>query len=154
MHRPFTIARAVDRETKSIVEGRLVDRDFIKGDHGVLSFIDETSLEFNTGIVDRDGVEIFTGDTLRKFAEPHSYFEVEFVIAEGAFFIKHTEHTVHHSNRYPDPSETLVDRTDIVFQRLTQRSASQFIIDGEKIELLADETWFEPDPQSLVADHD
>ena len=132
MNRPFTIARAVDLETKRIVEGRLVDRDFIRGDHGELSFVDEDNINFNTGIVDRDGVEIFTGDLLQHIADDkqHTRYEAEYLVDDGAFYIRHTETGTSYSHNYRAFSEELIrtDRTHIIHERLTANVAKQFRI--------------------------
>lgn len=132
MNRPFSIARAVELETKRIVEGRLVDRDFIKGDHGELSFVDEDTLNFNTGMVDTDGKEIFTGDILRHCSHDKqtTRYEVEYLVEEGAFFVKHTEIGTSYSHNYRAFSEELIrtDRTHVIHERLTATVAKQFRI--------------------------
>lgn len=131
--RPFTIARALvsDFESKTfgIVEGLLDHRyDAICGNDVGWVGIKPDTLTFNTCMTDLDGKEIFTGDTLRKYNEPYITVEVAYLVEEGAFFIMHTEIGVHYSNRYPDPTETRIDRTDVIYQRLTQRVADCYRI--------------------------
>ena len=133
MSRPFSIARAIvdtfEDDNGKIVEGLLdTNGEVINRYAGMWTHIKPKTLSFNTGMTDLDGKEIFTGDTLRKYSEPHITVEAAYLVEEGAFFIKHTESGVHYSNRYPDPTETRIDRTDVIYQRLTQRVADCYRI--------------------------
>ena len=134
--RPFTIARAITRfGEEQLVEGGLdpngeVLRDHANADRWVS--IKPDTLTFNTCLTDLDGKEIFTGDTLCKYNEPYTPVEVVYLPSEGAFYIKREEMGVHYSNRYPDPTETRIDRTDIIYQRLTQRVADCYAIVAHK----------------------
>ena len=134
MNRPFSIARAIvdDFESKhfEIVEGEL-DRhcEAIRRNDGRWVSIKPKTLSFNTCLTDLDGKEIFTGDTVCKWRDPaNTTVEVVYLPPEGAFYIKREEMGVHYSNRYPDPTETRIDRTDIIYQRLTQRVADCYAI--------------------------
>ncbi|MBR1580085.1 MAG: hypothetical protein IJ668_06270 [Selenomonadaceae bacterium] len=137
MNRPFTIARAIVDDFKSkhfeIVEGELDSPyDAISPNNGRWVSIKPDTLSFNTCLTDLNGKEIFTGDTLRKYNEPYTTVEVVYLPPEGAFYIKREETGVHYSNRYPDPTETRIDRADIIFQRLTQRVADCYVIVAHK----------------------
>lgn len=128
MSRPFSIARALGCYEHQMFQGYLDKDGYMEAEDGKLYRVSSDSAQFNTGMTDLDGEEIFTGDTLRKYNEPYITVEVEYLVEEGAFFIKHTESGVHYSNRYPDPTETRIDRTDIIYQRLTQRVADCYRI--------------------------
>ena len=162
--RPFSIARAIvdtfEDDNGKIVEGELDHRyDAICRNIGGWVSIKPATLTFNTGMTDLDGEEIFTGDTLRKYNEPYITVEVEYLVEEGAFFIKHTESGVHYSNRYPDPTETRIDRTDIIYQRLTQRVADCYRIvahmqDKEVPPIDEHDELFDPPPPTVEGSDD
>ena len=152
MARPFSIARAITAfDNNKLVEGFLDSERFIKADNDHFCMIDPDTVSYNTGLTDRDDNEIFTGDLLRKFHEQSTVVEVVFMVEEGAFFIKHIEHSRFHANRYPNPTECFYDRTDIVYERLTQEVARQYFVAGSvQTELvpLPEDTWY--DPQSTT----
>ena len=128
MNRPFSIARGTYLYGTELMEGEpsmSVNGKYVWID---CQLADQESLTFNTCLTDHNGKEIFTGDTLRKYNEPHITVEVVYLPVEGAFYLKREETGVHYSNRYPDPTETRIDRTDIIYQRLTQRVADCYVI--------------------------
>ena len=132
MNRPFSIARGTYLYGTELMEGE--PSMSVNGKYAWIDgqLVDQKSLTFNTCLTDLDGKEIFTGDTLRKYNEPHITVEVDYLVEEGSFFIKREESGVHYSNRYPDPTETRIDRTDIIYQRLTQRVADCYRIIAHK----------------------
>ena len=128
MNRPFSIARGTYLYGTELMEGE--PSMSVNGKYAWIDgqLVDQESLTFNTCLTDLNGKEIFTGDTLRKYNEPYTTVEVVYLPPEGAFYIKREEMGVHYSNRYPDPTETRIDRTDIIYQRLTQRVADCYVI--------------------------
>ena len=80
MAKAFSIARALNRDHTKIVEGHLDADDWIGK-----TLIDPDTLEFNTGFVDKNGNEIFTGDILLGDFEMNGTVLVKFCDEHGAF---------------------------------------------------------------------
>lgn len=156
MARPFTIARALGCYEHQMFQGYLDKDGYMEAEDGKLYRVSSDSAQFNTGLFDLDDNEIFTGDLLRKFHEQSTVVEVVFMVEEGAFFIKHLEHSRFHANRYPNPSECFYDRTDIVYERLTQEVARQYFIAGSvqtELEPLPEDTWYDPQSTTIEGAH-
>ena len=132
---PFSIARAVKSfGDKTVVVGRLSEEPrFLYTDAGECIAIDTKTLTFNTGLFDHDDNEIFTGDILRHFSDAMKQtrlVEAEFLVNEGAFFIKHVESQSFYKQQYSSVKGDKVDRTDIVHERLDHIVAQQYRIVG------------------------
>lgn len=119
MARPFSIARAFDAEHERILQGILIERGDLPNrepiaidDRSSYCSIDSDTLSFNTGFVDCNGVEIFTGDILDIGVGEYTVDggEVVFDSFEGAFFIKRQPHTVREIDSTGDFTLTLKTR--------------------------------------------
>ena len=131
---PFSVARAVLMSNDNVVCGKIDNEGFIESDDGHFFKI-KPPISFNTGLLDHNSDEIFTGDLLRHFRDPLKQritYEVEYLVEEGALFIKHTEQKVHYRRSYLEFKEdySRVDQTDIIHDRLTKVYASQYVIVG------------------------
>jgi len=165
MNRPFSIARAVVEafgdDNVEIIEGKLdTNGEVINRYAGMWTHIDPKTLSFNTGMTDLNGKEIFTGDILRHCSHDKQItrYEVEYLVEEGAFFVKHTEIGTSYSHNYRAFSEELIrtDRTHVIHERLTATVAKQFRIiahmqDKEVPPLDEHDELF--DPPTVESDH-
>ena len=127
MARAFSIARALTFDKpERVIEGYLTsDGEFISTAGGEVVFINKKTLCFNTGIIDGDGDEMFTGDKLYRDDADDIYGVVVWEPEEGAFFVRRpceTERTV--------TAKGFARGTVIHFERLTQKLADDLHIWG------------------------
>lgn len=136
MSNPFTICRARRLSDNAVIEGSLDNEGFIRTFDDHFFKVDEHSLQFNTGLFDHDGVEIFTGDSLRRFFDTERKertLVAKYLPDEGAFFVEYFERSTFQRTEYRTldgrQGQALIKRNDTVFERLTQNAAHQLLID-------------------------
>ena len=138
MAEPFSKVRARINVEGTLIIGVFDDakRLFIKSDaDGKVYGVNPREATFNTGLLDHNGKEIFTGDKLRHFNDPYKQSiikEAEFMINLGGFCMRYklnsaffrNNHAV--CNEYPD----WVEQTQTVHENLNENTARQYVIVG------------------------
>lgn len=135
---PFSLVRALTSIEGKTITGKFDDANwrFVRSEaDGKIYGIDTDTITFNTGLFDHDDNEIFIGDLLQHYNDHAKHditYEAEYIVEEGAFHFRHTEHSTYYQHAYVSSREDVsrVDMTKEVHDRLTQHSARQYVIIG------------------------